>query len=249
MLPPFDAHAHTSSARALRDAVILGVTGSGAEFDRIRADATVILGIGCHPADPAAVGTFDARAFAQRLTTTPLIGEVGLDGRSAAPKNVQRRVCRQILQIAQERSCFVSLHSVGAQGPLLDALSETPITGAILHWWTGSDAQTREAVLLGCWFSVGPGMLRRKNLLTRLPRSRVLTETDAPFGVPVAGRIEDVEGVLASLWECDVEEVRRQTWRNFAAIVEATQTGEKLSPLVRGLLRDAPLDRAPMGEQ
>ena len=40
------------------------------------------------------------------------------------------------------------------------------------------------AVSLGCWFSIGPAMLRSnrgRELASAMPLDRVLTETDAPF--------------------------------------------------------------------
>ena len=44
--------------------------------------------------------------------------------------------------------------------------------------------ELEEADRLGCWFSVGPAMLRSakgRELTSRLPRGRILTESDGPF--------------------------------------------------------------------
>ncbi len=131
---------------------------------------------------------------------------------------------------------LLSLHSVRAHTPLLELLHTTKVLGAVLHWWTGSAAQTSRAIDLGCWFSVGPGMLRNLDRLARLPRDRVLTETDAPVRGGVAGRVDDVEAVLATLWNCDIEDVRRQIWLNFAELVDATDTGPRLPAAVQRLL-------------
>lgn len=235
-LPPLDAHAHVSSSRHAREAVILAVTNSTSEFDRLQPAPTLVPGVGCHPADVAAQASFDEAQFTQRLAQAALAGEVGLDGRSAVSREVQRRVCRAILELARRRPCFVSLHSVRSQSAVLDLLDDVAIVGPILHWWTGSDAQTRRAIARGCWFSVGPGMLRRSQELSRLPRERVLTETDAPVGNRVAGRTDSMESFLAELWECDIEEVRTQIWRNFAALVSITGTRALLSAHIQMLL-------------
>ena len=235
-LPALDAHAHIRVARRAANAVILAVTNSVAEFDNLGSSRMTVYGVGCHPADASAQDAFREAEFAKRLAKAALVGEVGLDGRSRVTRDVQAKVLRAILNVAGSQPCFISLHSVRAQEQVLDLLHESTITGPILHWWTGSAGQTRDAAALGCWFSVGPGLLRRPEQLARLPRDRVLTETDAPVGNAVAGRIDGVEGALAAMWGCDIEDVRLQVWRNFATLVSATRTRERLSAEVVSIL-------------
>ncbi len=68
-----------------------------------------------------------------------------------------------------------------------EALEDTklPETGcAVLHWFTGTEAEARRAVELGCYFSINREMLRsekHRKLVSLLPRDRLLTETDGPF--------------------------------------------------------------------
>jgi TatD DNase family protein len=235
-LPALDAHAHISSSRRLREAVILAVTNSTSEFDRLQSGPTLVPGVGCHPSDVAAQASFDEAQFMRRLTHAALVGEVGLDGGSVVSSDQQGRVCRAILELARRSPCFVSLHSVRSHSAVLDLLDDVAIAGPILHWWTGSDPQTRRAISRGCWFSVSPGMLRRPDQISRLPRERVLTETDAPVGNGVAGRTENVESALAAAWGCDIEDTRAQIWRNFAELVSVTGTRVLLSAQIRSVL-------------
>ena len=79
-------------------------------------------------------------------------------------------------------------------------------------------------------------MMGRPDRLGRMPRDRVLTETDAPARDAVAGRVDDVEMALARVWQCGPEDVRTQIWRNFAALVELTNTGPLMPPGVRIVL-------------
>ena len=216
--------------------MILGVTNSASEFDRARSSDRVIRGVGCHPGDASAIAAFDRAAFAARAETTALVGEVGLDAGSAVSSADQRRVCAEVLDVVRAMPRLLSLHSVRAHKPVLDLLQSTKVPGAVLHWWTGTDAQTSRAVDLGCWFSVGPGMVGNLDRLIRFPRDRVLTETDAPVRGAVAGRVDDVEAVLATVWNCDIEDVRRQIWLNFAALADATGTRPMLPPAVQRLL-------------
>lgn len=64
------------------------------------------------------------------------------------------------------------------------------------------------AIAMGCWFSVGPAMLvdaRGRDLAARMPRDRVVAETDGPYA-DVHGRplmpwhAETVPGQCAKLW-------------------------------------------------
>lgn len=200
------------------------------EFDAGRSTDNVILGVGCHPGDLRAIARFDGSAFAKRMETAAFVGEVGLDGGSRTDIADQERVFGHILDLTRTMPRPLSIHSVRAHARTLEMIGSAGARGAILHWWTGSAMQTDRAAVLGCWFSVGPGMLRAADQIRKLPRDRVLTETDAPVRGAVAGRVDDVEGVLAKLWDRDIEEVRLQIWRNFAALVAVTGT-EALLPI------------------
>src|SRR3546814_10842246 len=55
----------------------------------------------------------------------------------------------------------ISLHSRRAAGEVLDAIESIRDAGTpILHWFSGTGRQLDRAIDLGCWFSVGPAMLR-----------------------------------------------------------------------------------------
>jgi len=82
-----------------------------------------------------------------------------------------------------EKSKEVSdLHSYRATDLILDVLDETPIRGAIHHWWLGDDVATSRAGKAGSYFSVNASSVRRKELLDQLPINRILPETDHPYG-------------------------------------------------------------------
>jgi TatD DNase family protein len=126
--------------------------------------------------------------FEGLLPETRYVGEVGLDGTPGfrAHAAVQRRVFEAVLMMsARQGGRVLSIHSRRAGDEVLDCLRRHPDAGTpILHWFSGSVAQLRRATDQGCWFSVGPPMMRSASgraLLRELPRNRVLTETDGPF--------------------------------------------------------------------
>src|SRR5439155_5927450 len=110
---------------------------------------------------------------------------------------------------------------------VLEELQACPIPGAILHWWRGSESETRMAIEAGCWFSINGAEIARPKVLRWLPPERVLTETDFPHSrrqdraADVPGGVATVEGALTELWQCPVMEVRTQLWMNLRGLVHA----------------------------
>lgn len=168
--------------------------------------------------------------FDQLVRDTHYVGEIGLDG---APEfktswDAQLSVFDHILSsCAGAGGRVLSIHSRRAVGPVLDRLGTNKGAGTpILHWFTGTKRELEEADGLGCWFSIGPPMIRSakaRELVSRLPRDRVLTESDGPFA-----RFKDrplypwdtdhvVQG-LAELWRSDKDEVRQMLKDNLRAL-------------------------------
>lgn len=118
------------------------------------------------------------------------IGEVGLD---AGPRfykslDVQKQVFRTILErCADAGGKILTAHSVRSVPMVLDMIERhlPPNRGVVvLHWFTGTKAEARRAVTLGCYFSINAEMMRSdrgRALVAELPMDRLLTETDGPF--------------------------------------------------------------------
>ena len=79
------------------------------------------------------------------------------------------------------------MHSVRAAKTVLDHIEAylPPSQGKIvLHWFTGSKAEAKRAIEMGCYFSVNAAMFsneRHISMISVLPLERLLTETDGPF--------------------------------------------------------------------
>lgn len=150
---------------------------------------------------------------------TRYIGEIGLDGSKGYVQHmeVQQVVFEHILNKCCEfDDKILTIHSLNAVDDTLELLSAYPKAGTpILHWFLATKKQVDRAIELGCYFSIGPAMListRAKKVISWLPQSRVLLETDGPFG-KVEGRTafpSDVAIViqfLAESWSMPVSEV------------------------------------------
>jgi TatD DNase family protein len=130
------------------------------------------------------------------LPQTRYVGEVGLD---AGPRyyrslDLQRQIFEHVLkQCAKAGGKILTVHSVRATTMVLDLIEAhlpSRYGQTVLHWFTGSKAEARRAVDLGCYFSVNGQMLlseRGRDLIATLPSDRLLTETDGPF-TQVGGR-------------------------------------------------------------
>lgn len=170
--------------------------------------------------------------FDEFLPSTRYVGEIGLDG-SPEFRSFWQSQCHAFEHIlarcSEAGSRIMSIHSRRASREVLDALEAFPNAGTpVLHWFSGSVRDFDRALSLGCWFSVGPGMLagqRGQSLVRRMPRERVVTESDGPFVqvdgksvMPwsVVGAIRDLSG----LWDLSEEstgQVIRDNFRRLCA--------------------------------
>lgn len=170
--------------------------------------------------------------FDDLLPAARYVGEIGLDGspESRPYWEDQQKVFRHILQkCADAGGRIMSIHSRRATAAVLDNLEAFPAAGLfVLHWFSGSVRELERAARLGCWFSVGPGMIvseRGRTLVRELPRERVLTESDGPF-VQIDGKnavpwsVEQTARGIAECWAISEDAVRRVIDENFRTVCE-----------------------------
>jgi TatD DNase family protein len=252
-LPPIDLHAHIDASIDPDDllaleAVVFAVTRKLDEAASAldRGDELTVWGVGCHPGLAEAHEQFGRDDFAELLERTAFAGELGLDGKSRVPLDVQSNTLRTALEVLADRPRIVSLHSYAATEPILTELERLPGRGRVLHWWLGDAALTRRAVELGCYFSVPPSAVRRADLIAAIPFDRILTETDHPFGnkrgagAARPGNVVSVEHALAAHHQLTLEQLRLAMWRNLNRLVREVGCGRLLPTRVRILLAALP---------
>lgn len=171
--------------------------------------------------------------FDSLLPATRYVGEIGLDGAPEFREHWESQVTvfEHILSTCRAAGGRVmSIHSRRASGAVLDRLQAFAGAGIpILHWFSGSLRDLDRAIALGCWFSVGPVMLaseKGRSIATRMPRDRVLTESDGPFaqinGQAVMPWQTDLAiQSLGTLWSLPSEEVGRTMRDNMKTLVKA----------------------------
>lgn len=171
--------------------------------------------------------------FERLLPLVRYVGEIGLDGGPEYRRywQDQEHVFSQVLRLcARVGGRIMTIHSRRAATQVLDALSHEPSAGvAILHWFSGTQKELARAVDLGCWFSVGPAMLagdKGRALAAKMPRDKVLTETDGPFA-QVDGRAawpwdaDQAVEALSQIWSESNDAVQRQLLSNLHRLTSA----------------------------
>jgi len=233
MILPLDTHAHIepdiagSELVALRSCVV-AVTRTLDEYERTiaRSDASVVWGAGCHPGLVRAVQNFSPARMRAAIATTPVIGEVGLDGAARAPMDAQLAALRGVFELAAEVPRILSVHSYRATHLVLRELREFRPDAAILHWWLGTADETQHAIEAGAYFSINASQAKKWRGLKLVPIDRILMETDHPFGDRSEsqprrpGNITTPEGAVATAFDLTPDALRRQAWRNMKAIAE-----------------------------
>ncbi len=169
--------------------------------------------------------------FCSLISETRYVGEVGLDGGDEFAQHLvlQKEVFNRLLRACSDAGGkFLSIHSRHASSEVLEALEQHPGFGTpILHWFSGPIRDAGRAVEMGAWFSVGLPMLRSKRagrLLAKIPRARILTETDAPFASTVGEEyprraLSSAVAELAKHWKCEPEEAAQQLIDNLGRLV------------------------------
>lgn len=151
--------------------------------------AHVRIALGLHP-QLVSERESELPLFERYLSDARYVGEIGLD---AGPRfyrsfPAQERVFERILRAcAEQGGKILTVHSVRAVGKVLNHIENVLPQDrgrVVLHWFTGTSAEARRAVALGCYFSINGEMLRSpklRQLVGGLPLDRLLTETDGPF--------------------------------------------------------------------
>lgn len=141
------------------------------------------------------------------INESRLVGEVGLDGSPQHRKSWLQQVevfTRALVKAQHRGGRVVSIHSRRAASDVLKCIAQhtTPERVLpILHWFSGSVAETRRAIELGCYFSINHRSLEHDTGvagISGLPEGRLLTETDGPF-VSVGDRPAEPRDVLSTV--------------------------------------------------
>jgi TatD DNase family protein len=154
----------------------------------------IYAAVGIHPNESSnAHGIEDIRKLA-KIKKVVAIGEIGLDYHYGdPPKEIQKRVFGEQLDLAAELDLPVIIHNREAHMDCLDAVKKHKITKGVFHCFSGSVEMAKELIGLGFFISfAGPltydKAKRAAEVAKSIPQDRILIETDCPYLAPVPYR-------------------------------------------------------------
>ncbi len=251
----FDTHCHITDERfdEDREAVIERMREAGVELallvgDGSKEEQPVYSLAEAHPGFYAATGVHphDASAWDEtarerviRWMTHPrsvALGEIGLDYHyDLSPRDVQRRVFDEQLELAWTLNKPVILHIREAHGDATDILTARAKAGrmpaGVMHCYTGSWESAKQYLNMGLYISFS-GALTFKNapklqeVAKNLPDDRVLVETDCPYMAPVPMRGKRNEPAFVAYTAAVAAAIRGEDADEFA--MKALENGRRL---------------------
>ena len=182
-------------------------------YDCIRAT------VGVHPHDAAKAdqGTMARLKALLRHEKVVAVGEIGLDYHyDFSPREVQRRVFIEQLEIAAEARLPVVIHTREAWEETMDLLERhwapSGLPG-IMHCFSEGPEEARRALDLGFYVSFAgivtfPRAERVQEAARTVPLDRLLVETDCPYLAPVPKRGKRNEPAFVAYTAAKVAELR-----------------------------------------
>jgi TatD DNase family protein len=205
----------------------------------------VYAAVGVHPSD-ANLWDEKSAASLRELTKSAkvvAIGEIGLDYyRDHAPRELQRQIFHEQLLIAAETDLPVSVHNRSAtqdvwqeltvwQAGLREKGSELAGHPGVLHSFDGTLEDANGMIKCGFFLGIsGPvtfsNARQRQQLVSELPLSALLIETDAPYLTPQPHRGRRNEPAythfivekLAALHQLEYSVIAQETFSNAARL-------------------------------
>ena len=189
--------------------------------------------VGVHPHDAKTADKESYELALEHLKNERCVGvgEIGLDYYyNHSPKDVQKEVFANFLDIAKEYDVPVSIHCREAEDDLVDILMSKKGVRGVIHCFTGSERLLEAGLELGLFFGIG-GVLtfknsRLKDVIHKVPLEFVVFETDAPYLAPVPKRgkrneplyIRYVIEKMAELLDEDREKIAEAGYNNAKSV-------------------------------
>lgn len=253
-LNKFDDDLDEVIARAREDGVtrilVPGITRdtSLAAVKMAESHSIIYAAVGVHPSD-ALTWTETSREELRALAQNPrvkAIGEIGLDYYwDTAPHDIQEKVIREQLSLAEELEYPVVLHlrekGDAPHGDCAEDLlrilgewvaslrsSKNPLlhNPGVLHSFSGTLATAQKAIQLGFMIGVtGPVTFKnadqRREVIASIPLEHLLIETDAPYLAPHPHRGRRNEPAYVNIIAEKVAELHDHTPAEIAEITSA----------------------------
>ena len=156
----------------------------------------VYAAVGVHPHDTKEMDDETVLRL-EKLLAHPkavAVGEIGLDYHyDHSPRDIQQKRFRDQLELAGHVKLPVIIHEREAVQDTLEILGDYPGVTGVFHCYSGS-WETAKYLLDKGWYLSFAGVITFKNarksheVIEKMPRERVMIETDCPYLAPVPQR-------------------------------------------------------------
>lgn len=237
----FDTHAHISDKRfdedrkellrTLPDKDIALVLECGTEFKdwaqvkSISESDYVYSAFGVHPHSAAQCPENYLDALERYLDEKKCValGEIGLDYHyDFSPRDVQRKVLSEQLELAIAKNKPVILHVRESYGDMMNILK--PLSGklrGVLHCYSGSAEMAKDFLGMGLYLGFGGAITFKSarhshEVIKMAALDRLLIETDCPYMTPVPYRSQRNDPSFVHLVCEKMAEIREMTYDQIA---------------------------------
>jgi len=241
----FDAVLERAADAGVNRILCIGTGDGPPELDRAirlaERHERILATVGVHPHEAAKVTpeTYAALRELGKHEKVVAFGEIGLDYHyDFSPREVQRAVFIEQLQIARELALPITLHIREAWDDTMAILTEHWSGPGIVHCFTGDAAQARQALGMGFHLAFGGVVTFKTGETVRdaariTPDDRLLLETDAPFLAPIPYRGKRCEPAMMVETLNKLAEVRGTTPEHVAGITNANFERLCLQPRIQ----------------
>ena len=173
--------------------------------------------VGVHPHDAHTTSETDYEALYNLAKNNPrvvAIGEIGLDYvKSQNTPDVQKKVFKNLLSIAQELELPYIVHNREASSDVLEILKDLKYPQGVFHCFGGDKELAKEVLDLNMMISF-TGIVTFKNAVSvqqaaaDIPLGNIMLESDSPFLAPAPHRGKRNEPAYVSLVAQKISEIK-----------------------------------------
>ena len=193
-------------------------------------ELSAAVGVSPHDAAEAPEGYLDRVREMTRHPKVVAIGEIGLEYQHpVGPKETQRQVFREQLDLAAELDLPVVIHNRNADADLLGDLCDHPPPGGVLHCFTSDVEMMQSGIERGLHISLS-GIVTFKmmggmgEVARAIPDERLVIETDCPYIAPTPFRGQRCEPSMIEQTLRVIAECRGVTPQELASVTYANAT-------------------------
>ena len=194
-----DGHAHLDEledlSKSLKEAKQVGVRGIIAVGVNVESNKKILMiaetnhgyifpAIGYHPWQIKQEEVEANLSFIRdHVEKCVALGEVGLDYKIKAKKELQWKVFGELLDVAHEFNKPIIIHCRYSHRRAFEMVREKRIKKAVFHWYSGPSDLLDNILAMGYFISATPASIYsppHQEAIKRTPLERILLETDAP---------------------------------------------------------------------